>query len=484
MLVRSASDKRARNYTTYLLNLIKTTPLLQHLTPRSNQRKSTELFDVYGAKPSDSPTVLSSSIGTTVTGLRATLAVLDDVEVIKNSSSPTTRETLTTQILENFNLLAETTNECGDKITGDVLVLGTFQSSDSVYVPMIRSGAYDTLIIPAEYPPLDDWYVEFVHPDILNVSRNNPEMIGRAIDERLDDDFLAKRRMLSRSNYELHYMLNPNLTDQLKYPLKLKDLMVYDIDAVDNPIRFIYSSEEKVRGIKHRGFTSDYLTAPAWTSEERAEFQYTILAVDVSGKGTDETGYCVVSLMGGKIFIRDLGGITGGYDDESLDTLVAIGMKYKVNQVTVESNFGGGSITEMIRRRCMNANYNCLIEDKRNNLQKEMRIIDTLEPLLNQHRIIIDRACLEKDFDKQQAYSFTYQLTHITKTRNCLQHDDILDATELAVSSMTDYLARGEEMSIERHQEDKAKKIADMFRNGLFPHLVQSVSTNNYGTNY
>lgn len=483
MLIRSASDKRSRNYTTFLLNLIKTTPLLQHLTPTSGQRKSTELFDVYGAKPSDSPSVLSETVGGTVTGLRATLIVLDDVEVLKNSSSANTQETLTNQVMENYNLLAETKSSTGEKVTGTVLVLGTFQSSSSIYVPMIRSGAYDTLIIPAEYPPLEEWYKEFVHPDILEVSINNPEMIGRAIDERLNDDFLAKRRLLSKTNYELHYMLNPNLTDQLKYPLKLKDFIVYDIDPTDNPIRFIYSSEEKIK-IKHRGFTSDYMVSPAWVSDERAEFLYTIMAIDPSGKGTDETGYCVVSLMGGKVFIRDFGGVSGGYDDDSLQSLVAIGMKYKVNQVSVESNFGGGAITKMIEKKFVDNMYNVRIEEVRSNNQKELRIIDTLEPLLNQHRIIIDRQALDKDFEKSTNYSFTYQLSHITKTRNSLVHDDIIDAVEMAVSSLVEYMSRGEEKAMEDYAEEKARKIVEAYQNGLFPHLRQSLPTLNYGSNY
>ena len=484
ILVRSASSKRSRNYTTFLLNLIKSTPLLQHLSPSTSQRKSSELFDIYGAKPSDAPTVLSSSIGGTVTGLRASVCVLDDVEVIGNSSTVVTRETLNGQVMENFNLLAETIDDYGNKVRGKVIVLMTFQSGDSIYVPMIRSGAYDTLIIPAEYPPLEEWYKEFVHPSILEVSMNQPEMIGRAIDERLDDEFLAKRRMLSKTNYELHYMLNPNLTDQLKYPLKLKDFIVYDIDPTDNPIRFIYSSEEKIK-IKHRGFTSDYMVSPAWVSDERAEFLYTIMAIDPSGKGTDETGYCVVSLMGGKVFIRDVGGVKGGYDDDSLQSLVAIGMKYKVNQVTVESNFGGGAITKMIEKKFIDNQYPVRFEETRSSNQKELRIIDTLEPLLNQHRIIIDRQTLEKDFEKPTNYSFTYQLSHITKTRGSLTHDDILDAVEMAVSSLVEYMSRGEEKALESYADDRAKKIVQQYMDGLFPSLSKGLSTGyNYGVNY
>lgn len=477
ILVRSASSKRSRNYTTFLLNLIKTTPLLQHLSPRNNQRKSTELFDVNGAKPSDSPSVLSAGISGTVTGLRASRCILDDVEVVKNSTTPETRETLNNQINENFNLLTESNG-----VSGEVLVLGTFQTSDSVYVPMVRSGAYDCLIIPAEYPPLDAWYLEMVSEDIMEVSKNNPEMIGRAIDERLDDDFLSKRKLRAgRSNYELHYMLNPNLQDELKYPLKLRDLIVMDIDPIDNPIRIIYSSEEKVRDLKHKGFNSDYFVKPAWTSPERVGFDFTILAIDPSGRGTDETGYVVMSLMGGKIFVRDFGGLQGGYEDSTFDTLIAIAKKYTVNAVIVESNFGDGAYAKMMGNKLID-NHNCVLEEVRASGQKEARIIDALEPLMNQHRIIVDRQALEKDNDAKAVYSLTYQMTHLTKLRNCLQHDDRIDVWELGATYLIEYL-NGEHKAFDRHNEDQQKKIDALFEDGLFPHLQQRRISNSWNNN-
>ncbi len=465
VLVRSASDKRSRNWTTFLINTIKTTPILQHLSPRGNQRKSTELFDVNGAKVSDSPSVSSYSIGATVTGLRSTKTILDDVEVLKNSSSPVGRETLTDQIAECFNLLSETNDEEGNEIVGEVLVLGTFQSSESVYVEMIRSGLYETLIIPAEYPPVTEWYEEFVHKDIMDISKSQPELIGRAIDERINDRSLARKKLLGKSNYELHYMINPNLT----YPLKLKDLIVTDIDPIDNPIRVTYSSEEKIRELKHRGFINDYLVRPAWQSEERSPFDITILAVDPSGRGGDETGYVVYSLMGGKLYVRDFGGLVGGYDDGALDTLVGIGRKYGVNVVVVESNFGDGAYTQMLETKLLEDDYRCEVVEVRASQQKEARIIDTLEPLMNQHRIIVDRACLEKDMDAKSPYSLTYQLTHVTRERGCLKHDDRLDVWELGAGYLVEYMAKGDTHSMERHKEEKERELFDLIENGFFP---------------
>ena len=40
----------------------------------------------------------------------------------------------------------------------------------------------------------------------------------------------------------------------------------------------------------------------------------------------------------------------------------------------------------------------CELEDVRNNKTKELRIIDTLEPVMNSHRLIIDQKVIENDF--------------------------------------------------------------------------------------
>ena len=476
ILVRSGSAKRARNYTTYLLNLIKTTPILQHLSPRGNQRKSSELFDVNGAKPSDSPSVLSAGIGANVTGLRASIEILDDVEVASNSGTPDTRETLKEQINENYNLLVQSHD-----VTGEVIVLGTFQSSESVYVPMIQSGSFEVFIVPAQYPELNNWYKDKLAQFVIDAIEENPDLIGRAIDTRFTMEVLEQRKLrIGRSGYELHYMLNPMLQDDLKYPLKLKDLMIYDIDPIDNPIRFIYSSEEKSKGLKHKGFPTDYMVNPAWTSEERAEFDFTILAVDPSGRGSDETGYVVISFMGGKQFIRDFGGLKGGYEDEVFATLVGIAMKYGVNVAVVESNFGDGAYTKMLESKLDESDCRCDIEEVRAFGQKEKRIIDTLEPLMNQHRIIVDRSAIERDFEKKGKYSLTYQLTHLSEEKDSLQHDDIIDVWQLGSQFLIDYMARNDGFALKRHSDDKAIEIERLVNEGFFPNQNNNKSRQSF----
>ena len=94
---------------------------------------------------------------------------------------------------------------------------------------------------------------------------------------------------------------------------------------------------------------------------------------------------------------------------------------------------------ESLLRPVINDIYPCNIDSVRNNTQKEVRIIDTLEPVLNQHRLVVDYGSCKQDVtfglkDNNMMYSLLFQLSHITKDRQSLQHDDRLDAVTMAVS--------------------------------------------------
>jgi hypothetical protein len=53
--------------------------------------------------------------------------------------------------------------------------------------------------------------------------------------------------------------------------------------------------------------------------------------------------------------------------------------------------------------------------------QKETRIIDTLEPVMTQHRLVVAESFLRDDVTTEDSNSsFLYQLTDITKDRGAL----------------------------------------------------------------
>ncbi|MBL4702689.1 MAG: hypothetical protein JKX85_15700 [Phycisphaeraceae bacterium] len=63
----------------------------------------------------------------------------------------------------------------------------------------------------------------------------------------------------------------------------------------------------------------------------------------------------------------------------------------------------------------------CSVEGARATGQKEVRIIENLEPVMNQHRLIMD-------FNVAENTDLTFQMVHITRQRGCLEHEDELDS--------------------------------------------------------
>lgn len=121
--------------------------------------------------------------------------------------------------------------------------------------------------------------------------------------------------------------------------------------------------------------------------------------------------------------------------------------------------------------------YPVTLEEIRHNTQKERRIIDTLEPVMNQHRLIIDKKVIKDDIDsikiypleKQQQYSLFYQMTRLTKDRNSLAHDDRLDCLSIAVADCLEMLSvdADEEIRLRQEAEEEA------YWNELFGEEVQ-----------
>ena len=79
----------------------------------------------------------------------------------------------------------------------------------------------------------------------------------------------------------------------------------------------------------------------------------------------------------------------------------------------------------------------CVITEVKNTKQKELRIIDTLEPVLMRHKLIVNKSVIENDYrryETNQAYSLIYLMTRICRDKNAIAHDDRLDAVAIAVA--------------------------------------------------
>jgi len=229
-----------------------------------------------------------------------------------------------------------------------------------------------------------------------------------------------------------------------------------DIDREVAPIRAVWSSSPEgiVTDIPSVGFTGDRLYRPMYLSPEMEPYTGKVMAIDPSGRGGDETGYAVIGLLRGMMYCRRAGATKGGYDDATLETLAHIARAEQVNVILVEANFGDGMFQKMLSG-VLTRIYPCSIEEvKHYGTSKENRIIDALEPVLNQHRLVMDATVLKADQNAEQRYQLFYQLTRITRDRGALRHDDRLEALAMAVKYWADQLARDVSREEDRYQEE------------------------------
>ena len=203
------------------------------------------------------------------------------------------------------------------------------------------------------------------------------------------------------------------------------------------------------------------------------DYTGSVLVIDPSGRGQDETAYAVVKMINGFLYVPDCGGVAGGYGDQTLTKLATIAKEHKVNMVLIESNFGDGMFSELIKPYLRKI-YPVTMEEVRHSIQKEKRIIDTLEPVMNQHKLIIDPKVIQKDFDsvqhhppeKAQRYMLTYQMSRITRNRGSLAHDDRLDALAMGVAYWVEQMAADVDREIRDRREQLLMDDLDKFVNG------------------
>ncbi|MBH3442913.1 phage terminase large subunit [Pseudomonas moraviensis] len=203
------------------------------------------------------------------------------------------------------------------------------------------------------------------------------------------------------------------------------------------------------------------INSPLTAGNASAQYTAKILVIDPSGRGKDETGYAVLYMLNGYIFLMDWGGFRGGYDDKTLQALADIGKRYKVNEVIIEGNFGDGMYVKLFSP-VMTRTHRCAITEVKSKGQKELRICDVLEPVLGSHKLVVMEDVINRDYETalnidgttDVKYSGFYQLTRITKERGALAHDDRLDALAIGVQFFTEAMEKDSEAGASEMLED------------------------------
>ncbi|QUE30125.1 DNA packaging protein [Enterobacter phage IME278] len=446
-MIVSASKERADANSIFIKRIIDLMPQLQELKPKQGQRDAVISFDVGPAKPDHSPSVKSVGITGQLTGSRADILIADDVEVPGNSATQAARDRLS-ELVKEFDAIL--------KPGGTVIYLGTPQTEMTLYRQLEGRG-YSTTIWPARYPRDEkDWksYGDRLAPMLQAEMESDPEgYYWRPTDEvRFDDEDLKERELsYGKAGFALQFMLNPNLGDAEKYPLKLRDLIVADLDPESSPMvyQWLPNLQNKREDVPNVGLMGDSYHTYQTVGSAFSSYTQKILVIDPSGRGKDETGYAVLYQLNGYIFVMEAGGMRGGYEDSTLEALAKIGRKWKINEYVIEGNFGDGMYLELFKPVASRIHPAAVTEVKSKG-QKELRICDVLEPIMGSHRLIVNSSTIVSDYQtaadkdgvRNPIYSLFYQMTRISRERGALAHDDRLDALAIGVQFFVESMAK------------------------------------------
>ena len=456
ILVVSASKTRADDFSTFTLRLIHELPLLAHLRPSEKQRFSKISFDVGPAPASHAPSVKSLGVTSQLTGSRADIIVADDIEVVGNSATQGMRDKLGEQVKEFDAIIKPDTDS-------KILFLGTPQCEDTIYNKLTERG-YKKRIWPAKY--ITEKVNETGYDGCVSELCVDESRVGDTTEPlRFSDIDLAEREAsYGRTGFAMQFMLDTRLSDIERFPLKTSDLIVMSVDPEVAPEKLVWARDPKLEwdsSVPNVALSGDRFYRPMEVLGDYIPYTGSVMAIDPSGRGKDETGYAIVKMLNGYLYVVDAGGLQGGYSDEVLKALSIKAKQQKVNFIVVESNFGDGMFVELFKP-ILTKIHPCTIEEVRHNIQKEKRIIDTLEPVMNQHRLVVDPKVIQHDYESAQTYplesqlkyQLIYQMSRLTNQRGAITQDDRLDALSMAVAYWAEQMAQDADKRMNERKVD------------------------------
>lgn len=457
IMIISASKERADNMSIFLQKLIIETPWLVHLRPKSDDSRWSRIsFDV-ACSPHQAPSVKSVGITGQLTGSRADLMILDDIEVPGNSMTEFMREKL-------LQLCTEAESILTPKTDSRIMFLGTPQTTFTVYRKLAER-AYKPFVWPARYPRKVSQYEGLLAPQLVEDIDGGAEKWD-VTDDRFDnEDLIEREASMGRSNFMLQFMLDTSLSDAEKFPLKCSDLIVTSVNPSTAPESIVWCSDPQnvIKDLPIVGLPGDYFYSPMQLQGTWDPYQETICSVDPSGRGSDETAAAYISQRNGYLYLHDMRAYRDGYSDNTLLDILKGCKKYGVTKLLIETNFGDGIVSELFRKHLQQTKQAIDIEEVRANVRKEDRIIDSLEPILNQHRLVIDRSVIEWDFksnpqaapEERLIYMLFYQMSRMCREKGAIRHDDRIDALAQGVQYYTDALGISALEAIKNRKRDE-----------------------------
>jgi hypothetical protein len=464
IMIISASKERADNMSIFLQKLIIETPWLVHLRPKSDDSRWSRIsFDV-NCSPHQAPSVKSVGITGQLTGSRADLMILDDIEVPGNSMTEMMREKL-------LQLCTEAESILTPKKDSRIMYLGTPQTTFTIYRKLAERN-YRPFVWPARYPRSLANYEGLIAPQLQEDIDQGIEAWAVTDPDRFSgDDLLEREAAMGRSNFMLQFMLDTTLSDAEKFPLKFADLVVTSVNPTQAPDAVVWCSDPRnvLKDLPTVGLPGDYFYSPMQLQGEWGPYTETICSIDPSGRGTDETAATYISQRNGFLYVHEVRAYRDGYSDNTLLDILRGCKRYNVSKLLIETNFGDGIVAELFKKHLQQTKQAIDVEEVRANVRKEDRIIDALEPVMNQHRLIVDRSVVEWDYSSNKdappedrlLYMLFYQMSRMCREKGAVRHDDRLDSLAQGVKYFTDAMGISAFEAVKARRQEDWQDILD-----------------------
>ena len=457
IMIISASKERADNMSIFLQKLIIETPWLKHLQPKSDDSRWSRIsFDVL-CSPHQAPSVKSVGITGQLTGSRADLMILDDIEVPGNSMTEMMREKL-------LQLCTEAESILTPKDDSRIMYLGTPQTVFTVYRKLAERN-YRPFVWPARFPRSLSNYEGLIAPQLQeDIDQGADKWDVTDPDRFNDEDLIEREAAMGRSNFMLQFMLDTSLSDAEKFPLKMADLIVTSVNPDTAPDSIVWCSDPRncIKDLPTVGLPGDYFYSPMQLQGEWLPYQETICSVDPSGRGTDETAAAFISQRNGFLYLHEMRAYRDGYSDNTLLDILRGCKKFNVTKLVIETNFGDGIVAELFKKHLLQTKQGIDVEEIRATVRKEQRIIDTLEPVLNQHRLVVDRSVVDWDYNSNKdaapesrlLYMLFYQMSRMCREKGAVKHDDRLDCLSQGIQYFTDAMSISAQEQVNMRKRD------------------------------
>jgi len=464
-LVVSSTEDIAKEIATGITAVMHAHPAWGMLTPNDN---SGGAFSVSVNKSlnknTKSKSLTCKGAKSAKTGLRADMALIDDLEQPYNCQSLKAREELH-GILREVNSIV---------IQNEVLVIGTPHHLESLYSNLPVQG-YDCRMWPGRVPSLNGSRIEaygpqgaYLAPSVMALAQDDDNTTGNGlegnlgictVEPRLGETYQLEQEKASAGSggYELQQLLDITKAEQGKYPLNIIDLLTGHVDK-----DFYEATEHKLRSIKNHNQPRTLVGG------DRKPWRFKIAAIDpaVSAtKGKDALAMTCAYVGVNTVQVVDVKALDGGFSEENVKLMIQTLFDNQITRVYIEINQGGGLIASTMKRALQDFNnprivnseepYHLTFIEQTSRGMKEKRIVDVLAPFLSSHRLVFSDKVMQQDRNIRKHYAderrgLVYQLTHITAVRGSLSYDDNVDNLAMVCQAANDlYKGMGSELSHE-----------------------------------